>query len=223
MDAYSNPGGNAVKKYWFLTLAFVLFAGTLAGAGTYLVGGTYTGGNTIPFWATYGGMRWQTIWDKSRITESGAVSKVELITYSTGISTTNTFNTCKILLCHTSLTHVTTSYSGNYSGNTPVTVFSGTKVIPATGGNTWVSIVEPTNFTYNNANNLLIEVSWVTASGYRCDFQVNSRGSHGRIYSNNPNATSGSVTNNYDQLGRITIGYVGVAPTSLGRIKSLYN
>ena len=212
-----------MKKLVFLSLACVVIASTAAVAGQHLVGGSATGGNTIPFWATYGGMRWQTIWSQSNINEAGPISMVEFITYSTGISSTNTFNTCKILLCHTTLTHVTASYTGNYGGNTPVTVFDGTKVIPATGGNTWVSIVEPTNFTYNNTNNLLIEVSWVSATGYRCDFQVNSRGSHGRVYSNNPTASSGSVTNNYDQLGRITVGYVGVAPTSLGRIKTFYN
>jgi hypothetical protein len=211
-----------MKKFVFLTLALVVGASTAAVAGQHLVGGTGNGGNTIPFWATYGGMRWQTIWVQNQINEAGPVSKVEFITYSTGINATNTFNQCKILLCHTTLTHVTTSYSGNYTGNTPVTVFNGTKVIPATGGNTWVTIVDPTNFTYNNTNNLLIEVSWVTASGYRCDFQVNSAGQSGRLYSNNPVAETGSVTNNYDQLGRITIGFEGVAPTSLGRIKGLY-
>lgn len=212
-----------MKKYALFVPALILAAVTVAGAGVHLVGGSYTGGNTIPFWATYGGMRWQTIWDKSNLVEAGPVSKVEFITHPTvPINTTNTFNTCKILLCHTTLTHVTSNYTSNYSGQTPVTVFSGTKVIPATPVSTWVTIVEPTNFTYNPTYNLLIEVSWVSATGYRCDFQVNSRGSHGRIYSNNPTATTGSVTNNYDQLGRVTIGYVGVAPTSLGRVKSVF-
>lgn len=215
-----------MKKLVSLTLALVLATATLASAGEYLVGGTYTGGNTIPFWATYGGMRWQTIWDKSRILESGKVTKVEFITHPTvPISETNTFNTCKILLCNTTLTHVTTNYKDNYGGQTPVTVFSGTKVIPATPVSTWVTIFSSTKtgFTYNREYNLLIEVSWVTASGRRCDFQVNSRGSHGRIYSNNPTAENGTVTTNYDQLGRVTITpNVGVSPTSLGRVKSLF-
>jgi hypothetical protein len=211
-----------MKKYVSLTLALVVATATLASAGVYLVGGSYTGGNTIPFWAARPGMRWQTIWDKSRILEGGPVSKVELISYPTGISAPSTFSTCKILLCNTPLTHVTTSYTGNYGGQTPVTVFSGTKVVPAMGGGVWWTVVSPTNFTYNRTYNLLIEVSWVSGSGNRSDFQVNSRGSHGRIYAYSATATTGSVTTNYDQLGRITIGFVGVEPTSLGRVKSIF-
>jgi hypothetical protein len=35
-------------------------------------------------------------------------------------------------------------------------------------------------------------------------------------------ATTGSVTSSYHQYGRITIGNVGVNPTSLGRVKSIF-
>ena len=211
-----------MKKHALLTLALVVATATAASAGVFLVGGGNTGGNTIPFWAAQAAMRWQTIWDKSNITEAGAVSKVELISYTGGIRTPSTFTGCKILLSHTTLTHVTTNFVANYGGQTPVTVFSGTKVIPAMGGSTWFTIVEPTNFTYNRTYNLLIEVSWTSGSGSRSDFQINSRGSHGRIWAYNATASSGSVTTNYDQRGRITIGYVGVAPTSLGRVKSIF-
>ncbi len=213
-----------MKKHALLTLALVVATATAASAGVFLVGGGNTGGNTIPFWAAQAAMRWQTIWDKSSITEAGPVSKVELISYTGGIRIQSTFSTCKILLSHTTLTHVTTNYVNNYGGQTPVTVFSGTKVIPVMGGSTWFTLVEPTNFTYNRTYNLLIEVSWGsgTPSNGRSDFQINSRGSHGRIYAYNATATTGSVTTNYDQRGRITIGFVGVEPTSLGRVKSIF-
>jgi len=211
-----------VKKLVFVTLALVIGASTAAIAGVYEVGGTPNSNNTIPFWPTRPGMRWQTIWRQDEIKEAGPISHVEFrcaISYSPD----STFTGCQILLCHTTLGHVTTSFSGNYGGKTPVTVFSGNKVIPAATVGTWVSVVKPTNFTYNNTDNLLIEVSWVSASGAAsCPMQVNSNGRCGRVYAYDPKAETGSVTNNYDQIGRLTVGFEGVAPTSLGRVKSLF-
>lgn len=202
-------------------MALVLAASTVAVAGVHTVAGPSTGANTIPFWASQPGMRWQTIWHKADINEAGAITKVEF--QASTITTNYSFTGCKVLLCHTTLGHVTSTYANNYGGKTPVTVFSGTKVIPATARGQWVTIVTPTNFTYNNSDNLLIEVSWVSGSpGGVCHCYINSRGKAGRVYAYSPTATTGSVTNNYDQLGRITIGNVGVAPTSLGRVKSLF-
>jgi hypothetical protein len=210
-----------MKKLVLLTMALVLVASTIAVAGVHIVAGPGTGGNTIPFWPTRPGMRWQTIWHKADINEAGAVTKVEFQAYR--IDTTSSFTTCKVLLCHTTLGHVTTSYVGNYSGKTPVTVFSGTKVVPATSAGQWFTVVDPTNFTYNNSDNLLIEVSWANGSGGSvCHCYINSRGKAGRLYAYSPTATTGSVTTNYDQLGRITIGGSGVEPTSLGRVKSFF-
>jgi hypothetical protein len=210
-----------VKKYALLTLALVIGASTAAIAGVHIVAGPSTGANTIPFWPSQPGMRWQTIWHKSDINEAGAITKVEF--QASTVSTTCSFTSCNVLLCHTTLGHVTTSYQGNYGGKTPVTVFSGTKVVPATPQGQWFSVVEPTNFTYNNSDNLLIEISWASGSPSTvCHCYINSRGKAGRVYAYDPKAETGTVTNNYDQLGRLTVGYEGVAPTSLGRVKSLF-
>jgi hypothetical protein len=210
-----------VKKYALLTMALVLAAYTIAVAGVHIVAGPSTGANTIPFWPSQPGMRWQTIWHKTDINEGGDVTKVEF--QASTVSSTCTFTGCKVLLCHTTLAHVTTSYVGNYSGKTPVTVFDGTKVVPATPTGQWFTVVDPTNFTYNNTDNLLIEISWVSGSPSTvCHCYINSRGKAGRVYAYNPTATTGTVTANYDQLGRITIFNVGVAPTSLGLVKSIF-
>jgi hypothetical protein len=210
-----------MRKVALLTLALIAVASTAAFAGVHIVAGTGTGGNTIPFWPQQAGMRWQTIWHKSDINEPGPIIKVEFQAYT--ISTTSTFTGCNILLCHTTLSHVTSSYSGNYGGKTPVTVFSGTKVIPATARGEWVSVAEPTNFTYNNSDNLLIEISWSSGSPSTvCHCYINSSGKAGRVYAYDPKAETGNVTNNYDQIGRLTIGYEGVSPTSLGRVKSIF-
>ena len=50
----------------------------------------------------------------------------------------------------------------------------------------------------------------------------NPKGVVGRVYVTSATATSGPLNSTYAQYGRITVGYVGVAPTSLGRVKSIY-
>ena len=44
----------------------------------------------------------------------------------------------------------------------------------------------------------------------------------GRVYASSATATTSTLGAAYHHYGRITIGYVGVAPTSLGRVKSIF-
>jgi len=213
-----------VKKVVFLTLALVVAASTVAVAGVHLVGGTPTsGGNTIPFWGNQAAMRWQVFWFQREIAEPGPVTKVEFRNYESTRSTGGTFNGCKFLLCHTKLSAITATFANNYSG-TPVTVHDGTFTIKPPSPNQWYTLFEnPTaTLTYNNTDNLLIEVSWTSAaSSTNYDKRTYSGGS-GRVYAYSATATTGSVSANYAHYARLTIGYAGVAPTSLGRVKSLF-
>jgi hypothetical protein len=212
-----------VKKLFIVTLALVV--ASVAVAGEHIVGGTGTTNNTIPFWGGRSdpGIRWQTIWLKSELNEAGDITKIELQNWASGTGTGGTFNTCKMYLCHTTLSAVTATFNSNYGGKTPVQVFSGTFVIPRLAANAWHTICAPTNFTYNNTDNVLIEVTWVGPSiGGTTPFKASTSGT-GRVYAWNSTATTGSVTAAWGQYARITIENVGVAPTSLGRIKGLYN
>jgi hypothetical protein len=209
------------KMVLIMVALAALFAGS-ALAAVHTLGGSGATGNTIPFWPTYGGMRFQTIWNWSEIGEAGPVSKLEWYVYSGGITTAGTFNNCKIMLCNTTVSTVTADYTANYGGNTPVTIIDGTYNIPVLAGSQYYTIIEPTTFNLTSGSNLLIEVSWVTASGYRDDFTYTTSGGPGRLYSSNPTATSGTVGSGYWQNGRVTIGYTGVAPASLGRVKATF-
>lgn len=211
-----------MRKIVFVTLAAAVLAGGAVLAASHVVGGSGTVGNTIPFWPTQPAMRFQTMWNWSEINEAGQVSNVEWYVYSGGITTAGTFNGCKILLCNTTVTTLTADYAANYGGNTPVTVFDGTFNLPVLSGNQYYSIVQPTTFSLTSGNNLLIEVSWTSASGYRGDFTYTSSGGPGRVYAYNATATTGTVGAGYWQNGRITIGFVGVAPSSFGKVKALY-
>jgi hypothetical protein len=211
-----------VKTLFIVMMALVV--GGAAFAGEHMVGGTGTSNNTIPFWGGRSdpGMRWQTIWLQSELSEAGPISKIEWQNWASGTGSGGSFSTCKMYLCHTKLTAVTATFNDNYGGNTPVEVYSGTYTIPSLPANTWHTIVEPTNFTYNNTDNVLMEVTWVGPStGGTTPFKTSTSGT-GRVYAWNPTATTGSVTASYGQYGRITIGYEGVNPTSLGRVKSIF-
>lgn len=217
-----------MKKYVFLTLALVVAASTLATAAVHIVGGgTPNTNNTYPFTAA-SAFRWQTMWFQTELGETGPVSKIEWQVYSGARpSPGGTFNNCDILLCHTSVKAVTSTFATNYGGKTPVNVFKGTYVLPASVAEQWMTIVEPTNFTFNNTDNLLIEISWQGGSASSTFFKVRMVGSPlypGRVYnSSSKTETTGSITTNYHQYGRITIGAIpGVAPTSLGRVKSIF-
>jgi hypothetical protein len=214
-----------MKKLVFLTLALVIATATLASAGVHVVGGgTPNTANTFPFRGA-GQMRWQTMWFQSELTEPGLISKIEWQIYASiaGAGCVNT--NCDILLCHTSLSALTSNYVSNYSGKTPVSVFSGTYRLAANPVNAWVTIVSPSNFTYNNTDNLLMEVSWSSATGGNNYFKYRSTGSShpGRVYNtSSKTAATGTLDTTYHQYGRITITPTAVEATSLGRVKSLF-
>jgi hypothetical protein len=216
-----------MRKLAFFALALTIMTAGVALAAVHNVGGSGTTGNTIPFWANstyYPQMRFQTMWRQSEINETGPISLIEFRMYTGYTGAGGTFNGCLILLCHTNVSAITTTFASNYGGGTPVTVFTGTYVLASYAGGTWVKIVEPNNFTYNNKDNLLIEVSWTGYSSGGTNYMYcDGSGGPGRIYAASATATTGTVQAGYWQLGRITVGPVGVAPTSLGRIKSLYN
>jgi hypothetical protein len=90
--------------------------------------------------------------------------------------------------------------------------------VPATAG-VWFGFDFDTPFDYNGSSNLIMEVDWNTDSGGYCYCRSNSEASR-FAYSYN----GGSVyVSSYFHYQRVTIGATGVAPTSLGRVKSLYH
>jgi hypothetical protein len=216
-----------VKRLIFLTAALVV-AASAAGAAVHIVGGgTPNSNNTFPFWGYHPQFRWQTMWFQSEIGEAGPLARIEWQMWSNPSGGAGgTFTNCRLLLCHTSITAIGANFRANYGGNTPLLVFSGTYVLPRSAGNEWLTIVAPTNFTYNNRDNLLIEVSWTAGEGNINPFKCRNAGSHpfpGRVYnSSSATAETGNVTANIHRYGRITIGAPGVDPTSLGRVKGLY-
>lgn len=217
-----------MKKYALLTSALVIAASAAVVAAVHVVGGgTPNSNNTFPFWGNYPAFRWQTMWFQSELDEAGPLTRIEWQIWSTPSGGEGgTFNDCKVLLCHTGIGAVTANFKNNYGGNTPVTVFSGTYVLPRSSGDQWITVVAPTNFTFNNKDNLLIEVSWTGGSGGINPFKCRNSGPApfpGRVYnSSSATAETGLVSANMHRYGRITVGYEAVEATSLGRVKTIF-
>jgi hypothetical protein len=213
-----------MKKLLFLAMAALTFAALAAPAGAtgkVVTIGTYAANNAFPWWgASYNSMRFQCLWLQSDIAYAGYINKIE---WNRGTyTTTGTFNQVRVWLCHTTKTTLESTFNNNYTGNTPVLVRpSGNYTVP--GGPNYVDMPISTNtFNYNNTNNLLMEIRWNGDTGTTC-YCWRSPDTSRRVSANDHNASSGTVWSNSQHI-RLTIGTMtGLAPTSLGRIKSLYN
>jgi hypothetical protein len=215
-----------MRKLVMCSLVAVLVLG-LAGAafatGKQVVVGSRSGGNYIPFWGNnYTAMRFQTLIDQNQINNAGVINEVEFFRYwTTGGDVT--FNNVRIFLGHTALSALGTTFDSNYK-DTPVEVATISAFLIPTAQD-WFPLKLSKTWTYNNSDNMIIEVRWSGSSPrtgvpiYSCTF---GSGYH-RIYAyNDPNARSGSG----DTLcyhSRLSFNaYTDVSPTSLGRVKAMY-
>ena len=177
-----------------------------------------SGGNVIPWWPSFfpTGTRVQMLYDRSRINYAGTINEFELEKTSTA---TGTFTNVKFYLCHTKLSALTTNFSNNYSGTPVLVASSASYVVPARTG--FYPIPMTTTFKYNNTDNLILEISWVRGSGSSCALRCGSLTGH-RLWARSPTASTGTV-DGVGYNGRISFSYyTAVSPTSLGRVKAMY-
>lgn len=180
---------------------------------------SYANSNRAP-WRGGGGnaIRWQCLWFQSSINYAGYINQIEFY-YGSG-SLPASFNDCHILLCHTTKTALEATFANNYTGNTPVEVFSGTQTLTA---GPWLNMgTKPNLFNYNNRDNLLMEITWNGDSG-RDVYCWRGSGTYRRCYNTSSSTATTGTRYNESQYIRLHIGTMtGVAPTSLGRVKTLF-
>jgi hypothetical protein len=135
----------------------------------------------------------------------------------------------RVTLCHTSLAALGKTYAENYDGKTPARVFHRDPLFfePVVGG--WFGFTFDTPFAYNGRDNLIVEVWWVDlANGAACatDWGRESLGrsvlsmlTYGEPEYGYPHA---GLVHDYIHYFRVTVSGVGVAPTSLGRVRALF-
>jgi len=216
-----------MRSVFLIALTFaVATAGVAFASGTEKeVGGEPARGNTNPFWATQPAMRFQCMWLQSELDESGPITKIEFKFHSYIGTPPSTFEGFKVILCHSSQSVLVNEFEKNYDFKTPRTVYEGPLTVPAgLNQDDWVTVCTPTStFSYNNKNNMLMEVVWTEATGCRNLFWVSAAGQPGRLWAANATAVKGTLLANQGQIARITISSPAVAPTSLGRVRALFN
>jgi hypothetical protein len=165
-------------------------------------------------------MRFQTLIDRGVINYAGVINEVEYYAY---YGYGGTFNNYKAYLCHTDKSALVATFASNYKG-TPVLVASFSAfTIAAT--KTWLPLKMTGTFTYNNTDNLLVEIVWQGKVGtprgepvYSCFF---GSGAH-RVWANSSTATTGTPYP-LAYYHRLNFGYyTALGPTSLGRVKAMY-
>jgi hypothetical protein len=203
-------------------LALVAVGTVFATGNPHEVGGPPTQGHTIPFYTTAAGMRFQCMWIQPEIDEKGSVARIEF-QYESGGATPTALTGCKMILCHTSKDKLTNDFKKNYDFKTPFEVFSGKYDVPkGLKKDDWFTVCEPDNFTYNNRNNLLFEISWTGATGTTTKVYVSTADQPGRLRAFNAEAETGKLLANWGQVAMVTIGNPAVDPSSLGRVRALF-
>ena len=203
-----------------VALTFTAFVAPAAAedSGKVVTIGTHASGNYIPWWgSSYNSMRYQCLWFKSDINTAGYINVVEFEKSSTAAGT---FNDVRVWLCHTKKTALEATFANNYTGYTPVQVRTSANLTLSGSGYFDIGIT-PNSFNYNNSDNLLMEIRWNGDSGTGVPCWRSAQ-PLSRVYATSHTATSGSVQNN-GQCIRLHIGTMtGVAPSSLGRVKTLF-
>jgi hypothetical protein len=212
-----------MRNVLFFTLALALAtAGTVLATGNeHEVGGSDDRGHTVPFYAPAAAMRFQCMWFQHEIDEKGSIAGI-CFKFESGGATPTTLEGCKMILCHSNREALTNNFQKNYNFKTPVEVFKGKYTVPeGLKQGEWFGVVAPDNFTYNNKNNLLMEISWTNATGATTKTYISTADQPGRLRVFDATGTTGKLLANQGHVARITIGNPAVDPTSLGRIKAL--
>jgi hypothetical protein len=150
---------------------------------------------------------------------NGPVTRVDYESYDTYAP--GYFYEFEMKLCHTPLTALTTNFNNNYGGNTPTVVASLNPFTINARKDEWFGVACTTSFTYNDRDNLIVEVRWRNQSlTTKIEVWAYTASSNRLLIHKEYNATEGQLSPKTDRL-RITFSGVAVAPTSLGRIKAL--
>jgi hypothetical protein len=150
---------------------------------------------------------------------AGTITKWEWQCHLSGAENkAGTYYNFKIALCHTTLAELTYDYQANYNGHTPVEVYSRSQQYIYADRGDWFGWAFDRDFDYDGKKNLIVEVYWKDSDQQGQTSTYATAGTSRAYYDVN-----GSISVvNYWHLMRITIEGIGVAPTSLGRVKALY-
>lgn len=212
-----------MKKAKFLavvSLCLVAAAATVWADEVRIIGNR-SSSNVSPWWgSSFNAMRFMVLWTKADLgfTRGGYINKIE---WERSSSTSGRFDNVRIYFCHSTRTALSTTFNTNYAG-TPVQVLNASSLtVSGTAGQWWNTGITPNEFNYDNTRNLLMEIRWRGDSGAACAC-YRADGTQKRMWANSDTATTGTVFNQLQRLRMTIANATGVAPTSLGRVKALF-
>ena len=156
---------------------------------------------------------------KSELNFGAPITRVEYQSYDTYAA--GNFYEFEMRLCHTPLSELTTNFSQNYGGKTPVLVARASPFTINGVKDQWLAVKFTTAFEYNNRDNLIVELRWRNQQlTTKIEVWAYTAGSNRLLINKGYNPTEGQVSPKTDRL-RITFSGVPVAATSLGNVKAL--
>jgi hypothetical protein len=156
---------------------------------------------------------------KSELNFGAPITRVEYQSYDTYAA--GNFYEFEMRLCHTPLSELTTNFSQNYGGKTPVLVARASPFTINGVKDQWFAVKFTTPFEYNNSDNLIVELRWRNQQlTTKIEVWAYTAGSNRLLINKGYNPSEGQVSPKTDRL-RITFSGVPVAATSLGNVKAL--
>jgi hypothetical protein len=177
------------------------------------IGAYGTSDNTIPWGPGFGTRRYMQWYDGGQMGSSTREINSLSFLYRRGTLPTITYNNIKIYLSHKTTSSWSSVFANNYGTDRTLvfakTSWSWSKTNPA---DAFMTIPLDTNFKYNGADNVVMEVVYTSGSPSSTYFWNADSGSGvmKRLWASSPTATSGSTSSDY---GLITMfGFKPVAP-----------
>ena len=156
---------------------------------------------------------------KSDLNFKAPITRIEYQSYDDYAA--GNFYQLEMRLCHTALSELTTNFSSNYGGNTPVLVASADPFTINGKKDQWFGPDCAPAFDYNGADNLIVEVRWRNQQlTTRVEVWAYKAAGNRLLLSNDYNGAEGQLSTKTDRL-RITFYDAAAAPSSLGKIKAL--
>ncbi len=210
-----------MKRSIVVLFLLVLATGPVLADTTYVEIGSPYIKNAIPFWGdVHDACRLQLLYLQSEIDQAGTIVAFGLCCTEDAPSW---FRKVRVKLCHTPASSLVSTFQANYGGNTPQTILSADSLLVGTGQNlTWYYF--PSDFVYNNTDNLLLEITWRGDEGRRVRVWRNPNGADRRCHAMNDTAVSGTVDDVEAYYARIGFTPTGATePREIGLMPLSFN
>jgi hypothetical protein len=190
-----------------LLAAALLIPAAASADTTWVAIGSPVGLNSVPFWgAGYDAFRCQWLYHQGEINQAGDIVAIGICSSA---DVPAEYYHVTVSCCHTPLTDLTTNFSNNYGGKSPQILLQAETLLVGTGVNqTWYYF--PGTFSYNDTDNLIVEITWRGDAGVTERFYRNGMSSfYRRCIAYSDTASSGTrdtVMGDYIRLGFLQTG-----------------